>query len=307
MHVILELSGHPKANVKSVVVSDTVVVGRSEACGLQIASPTVSRKHCEIRVTGNAVSVIDLGSSNGTFVDATRLPPGEETALAPGCRLNVGGVRFIVHFAVVPKESTGPPPLAAIPAGDDVLLIEAEKLEAPANLGESSAEADFATLESSAVGEAESTSADDSGLMAEPLAGVAAQAEIPDEPIIDEPLAELEADGPLAEDEPPLEAPLADKPIIETEESRESFEPMLEIDDEPDLDALFAESSGEIPIRDAVTAGPQAAEDEPILESEDEAFGFLMDDDDDEAGPKAASSGPEDSRLGDFLSQLGRD
>ncbi|HEX6983954.1 MAG TPA: FHA domain-containing protein, partial [Planctomycetaceae bacterium] len=98
MQVSLELSGHPKANVQKVILSDTTLVGRSRSCGLQIASAAVSRKHCEIRLNGESVSVIDLGSSNGTFVDAERLPAGEERALRPGCRLNIGGVRFLVRY-----------------------------------------------------------------------------------------------------------------------------------------------------------------------------------------------------------------
>lgn len=99
MQVSLELSGHPKANVQKVILHDTTVVGRSRECGLQIASGTVSRKHCEIRIQGSSASVLDLGSSNGTFIDAERLPAGEERSLPPGSRLNIGGVRFIVSYS----------------------------------------------------------------------------------------------------------------------------------------------------------------------------------------------------------------
>nr|MDQ3333286.1 FHA domain-containing protein [Planctomycetota bacterium] len=112
MHVTLELSGHPKANVKRVVIADRVVVGRSRECGLQIASAAVSRKHCEIRVGKDSVSVIDLGSSNGTFLDSTRLPAGEERPLPSGCRLNIGGVRFVVSYETAGKTSA---PVAATP------------------------------------------------------------------------------------------------------------------------------------------------------------------------------------------------
>lgn len=106
MQVFLELSGHPKANVQRVVLARTTVIGRSKECGLQIASGSVSRKHCEVRIGDGGVSVVDLGSSNGTFVDNERLPAGESRPLASGARLNVGGVRFAVTFA-------GPAPVPA--------------------------------------------------------------------------------------------------------------------------------------------------------------------------------------------------
>lgn len=107
MQVFLELSGHPKANVQRVVLARTTVIGRSKECGLQIASGSVSRKHCEVRIGGGGVSVVDLGSSNGTFVDNERLPAGESRPLASGARLNVGGVRFAVTFAG-PVPATAP-------------------------------------------------------------------------------------------------------------------------------------------------------------------------------------------------------
>lgn len=115
MQVFLELSGHPKANVRRVVLSRTTVVGRSRGCGLQIASASVSRKHCELRISDDDVSVTDLGSSNGTFIDAERLPAGERRRLPPGSRLNVGGVRFVVTYAGQPGGPSPEP--SARPAG----------------------------------------------------------------------------------------------------------------------------------------------------------------------------------------------
>lgn len=45
-----------------------VVVGRSGA-DIVLYDPEVSRKHCAIEVHGSAATLIDLGTTNGTFVD----------------------------------------------------------------------------------------------------------------------------------------------------------------------------------------------------------------------------------------------
>jgi pSer/pThr/pTyr-binding forkhead associated (FHA) protein len=58
---------------------------------VQIEDPRVSRQHAELRKDGQAFSVQDLGSTNGTFVEGVRLQPGEVRELAPGQSLSLGG------------------------------------------------------------------------------------------------------------------------------------------------------------------------------------------------------------------------
>jgi adenylate cyclase len=49
------------------------LIGRSASCDLVIASPHMSRQHARVRVAGSKVTVEDLGSTSGTFVNETRL------------------------------------------------------------------------------------------------------------------------------------------------------------------------------------------------------------------------------------------
>ena len=132
MQIFLELSGHPKANIKRVALAGNTVIGRSKKCGLQIASASVSRKHCEIRLGEESATIVDLGSSNGTYLASERLAAGQEHPLPEGARLNIGGIRFLVSYTK-PDVSTSPAsskpdeaaPLAAAaaatPASDDLL------------------------------------------------------------------------------------------------------------------------------------------------------------------------------------------
>jgi pSer/pThr/pTyr-binding forkhead associated (FHA) protein len=56
------------------LVPGTLIVGRQEGCDIYISwEPTVSRKHVEITVDTNGVTIRDLGSKNGTRVNGVAL------------------------------------------------------------------------------------------------------------------------------------------------------------------------------------------------------------------------------------------
>lgn len=56
-----------------------VTIGRRPESTLQLADPNVSRNHAEIRPHGNGWVVVDLGSTNGTRVNGTRISSHELT------------------------------------------------------------------------------------------------------------------------------------------------------------------------------------------------------------------------------------
>jgi pSer/pThr/pTyr-binding forkhead associated (FHA) protein len=68
------------------------IVGRDEGAKVRIASSEVSRQHCKLLVTARSVTVVDLNSSNGTYVDG--IPINGETELRPGGTLTVGPMTF---------------------------------------------------------------------------------------------------------------------------------------------------------------------------------------------------------------------
>lgn len=70
-----------------------LVLGRDIACDVTINDPIVSRRHCEVRQTGAAVYVEDLGSSNATFVNGA---PVKRAEVKPGDEIAVGGAIFFV-------------------------------------------------------------------------------------------------------------------------------------------------------------------------------------------------------------------
>jgi hypothetical protein len=57
-----------------VVLGEFVLsVGRLPECTITLADPNVSRRHAEIRPAGAGYRLIDLGSTNGTFVNGVRV------------------------------------------------------------------------------------------------------------------------------------------------------------------------------------------------------------------------------------------
>jgi DNA-binding response OmpR family regulator len=56
-----------------VVVDDGCTLGRSTTCDFVVAAPLVSRWHAQIERVGARLTLHDLGSANGTFVNGQRL------------------------------------------------------------------------------------------------------------------------------------------------------------------------------------------------------------------------------------------
>ncbi|MCZ6918710.1 MAG: FHA domain-containing protein [Gemmatimonadetes bacterium] len=87
----------------------TLVIGRAVTTDVPIYDPTVSRRHAEIAHTGSGLSVKDLGSSNGTFVNGSRV---SDAALADGDVVTFGKVAFTV-VELVPTPASHPRDFAA--------------------------------------------------------------------------------------------------------------------------------------------------------------------------------------------------
>jgi hypothetical protein len=70
------------------------LVGRAEGNHHVIPHGSVSSRHCEIVWNDGAISVRDLGSTNGTFIDDQ---PVQQQPLAHGQRLRFGGVEYLLE------------------------------------------------------------------------------------------------------------------------------------------------------------------------------------------------------------------
>ena len=66
----------------------TLVVGRVAPAAIVLDGSAVSRRHCMLDRAGDQVTIMDLGSTNGTFVDGLRIE--QPVVRADGARIQVG-------------------------------------------------------------------------------------------------------------------------------------------------------------------------------------------------------------------------
>ncbi|MCQ2054838.1 MAG: diguanylate cyclase [Fibrobacter sp.] len=73
----------------------TVILGRGQEANIRLEDELVSRKHCSIHFDGKSVTVTDLGSTNGTFVDGQQI---ESRILETDNRLQIGKMVLKIDF-----------------------------------------------------------------------------------------------------------------------------------------------------------------------------------------------------------------
>jgi len=72
---------------------DGMVFGRLDGCDVKISDGSISRRHAEVKQTGRAFELLDLGSSNGIFQNGQRK---ERFLIRPGDLVTLGAVAFDV-------------------------------------------------------------------------------------------------------------------------------------------------------------------------------------------------------------------
>jgi pSer/pThr/pTyr-binding forkhead associated (FHA) protein len=72
-------------------------VGRAPRADFMLEAALVSRLHCRLEAGLDTLMVVDLGSTNGTYVNDKRV---ERAPLTGGDRLRIGRVELIVDRAL---------------------------------------------------------------------------------------------------------------------------------------------------------------------------------------------------------------
>jgi hypothetical protein len=91
--------GRPRLEVdgRGYVLSEAVtVIGRGSDADVVVDDPGVSRQHVEVRVGAAGARLVDLGSTNGTFVDDERV---SSTDLFDGAVVTIGRTKIVFHSA----------------------------------------------------------------------------------------------------------------------------------------------------------------------------------------------------------------
>lgn len=87
---VIDVDGQPYPVSKAVTV-----IGRGVDADIVLDDPGVSRRHAEIHVLDGKLRLVDLGSTNGTYVDGERIHAG---AVRDGSAITMGRARLVVHL-----------------------------------------------------------------------------------------------------------------------------------------------------------------------------------------------------------------
>ncbi len=84
----------PGCEPNRVELRESNTFGRASSCEVWVNEPNVSRRHCTIERDGRRWMLIDLDSTNGTWLDAARV---RRYALRDGETFYIGDSRIVFH------------------------------------------------------------------------------------------------------------------------------------------------------------------------------------------------------------------
>lgn len=130
------------------------IVGRASTSDLRIPLSSVSRQHCEFRIEGDDVFLRDLGSSNGTYHNNSRI---QEVEVDAGDEVVIGPVVFTL---VIDGRPDAIEPVRTIVNQPDI-ITEGDELTAPVALGDSDSAVSIDDLAIEEITEKETVDLDD--------------------------------------------------------------------------------------------------------------------------------------------------
>lgn len=97
MWVIRTDEGAPDPFTFRILPGHIKTIGRARQADFVVDATLVSRLHCQLTAGAAELEVVDLDSTNGTYVNGRRVT---RAALTAGDRLGVGEIEFVVSRSV---------------------------------------------------------------------------------------------------------------------------------------------------------------------------------------------------------------
>ena len=105
---LLSADGQQKFDVRD---GAPMLVGRAPTCDVPVFDPTISRRHAELSLIAGGVEILDLGSSNGTFINGDRVT---KATAKGGDVVTFGKVVFKLQDTAPPRPAHNAPAGATI-------------------------------------------------------------------------------------------------------------------------------------------------------------------------------------------------
>lgn len=121
MNYVLQVVRGQSASTTLKLADGVTSIGRHDDCLIRIKSSQVSRRHCEVFEVSDKLTIRDLGSSNGTFVNGKKVT-GQQV-LKPGDELTVGAVTLRV--AKIGQAAAEPASPVSKPKAADTAVLAA--------------------------------------------------------------------------------------------------------------------------------------------------------------------------------------
>lgn len=92
------------------ITGEEIILGREEGLGISIRDPEVSRRHARVSWQSGDYYVEDLGSTNGTFLNGTRVTSPQP--LRAGDAIGIGQTLLVFQTEAEATQTQPEPPLA---------------------------------------------------------------------------------------------------------------------------------------------------------------------------------------------------
>ncbi|MGD8604856.1 MAG: FHA domain-containing protein, partial [Anaerolineales bacterium] len=76
-------------------------IGRASSNAVTIRSGKISRWHAEIHLDAQGGTIMDLGSTNGTYLDGVRLVPKQHTPITDGAKIRFGDLGYRLQSTLI--------------------------------------------------------------------------------------------------------------------------------------------------------------------------------------------------------------
>lgn len=98
---------HSETGQRYPLVADDITIGRTSGDLLFADDPALSPQHCHLVLGESGLTVQDLSTASGTFIDEVKLAVNKPTTFKPGQQLRVGKQVFKLQAAGVAKRLSG--------------------------------------------------------------------------------------------------------------------------------------------------------------------------------------------------------